>query len=298
MPPPALPTFCGTPLTPADLALIRACVARFARLSRTELAATVCQWLGWVRPNGHLKTRECRDLLQQLETLDWLQLPALRAGRPRGTATAVPRSAQGQPQTPVTGALRSLQPIALIRVTQPAEQTLWRELVGRYHYLGYRTAYGASLRYLIAATTGPQPLLGALQFSSPAWRMRARDAWIGWDEPTRRHNLPRLINNSRFLILPWVHVPHLASHVLALALRRVIVDWETCYGLRPWLAETLVDPQRFAGTCYRAANWIDAGLTTGRGRQDRHHTRHDAAPKRIFLNPLRAHAQQVLASAT
>ncbi|MDN5850872.1 MAG: DUF4338 domain-containing protein [Nitrococcus sp.] len=276
--------------------MIRACVARFRRLSRAELAATVCEWLGWQRPNGRLKTRECRDLLQELEALELLKLPALRAGRPRGTATTLPRSAHGEPKAPVTAPLRSLQPLALIRVEQPTEHALWRELMGRHHYLGYRTAYGASLRYLIEAAAGAQHILGAVQFSSPAWRMRARDAWIGWNEPTRKRNLPRLINNSRFLILPWVRVPHLASHVLSLALRRVLADWEACYGLRPWLAETLVDPQRFSGACYRAANWIDVGLTTGRGRQDRHHSRHDAAPKRIFLYPLRAHAQQALAS--
>lgn len=108
--------------------------------------------------------------------------------------------------------------------------------------------------------------------------------------------LPRLINNSRFLILPWLHVPHLASHVLATALRCVPVDWQARYGLRPWLAEILVDPARFAGTCHRAANWIDAGLTTGRGRQDRDHRRHDLAPKRIFVYPLRANARRALAS--
>lgn len=291
-------TFCGEPLSAAQLALIRECVARFPRLSRAELAATVCEWLGWERPNGRLKTRECRDLLEQLEAQALLELPTRRAaGRPRGAATTLPRTAQGDPQAPVAGPLRSLQPIRLIRVEGAAEHARWRELMGRHHYLGHRTAYGASLRYLIEAGSGPERILGCLQFSSPGWRMSARDAWIGWSDHTRGRHLPRLINNSRFLILPWVQVPHLASHALALALRRVTVDWEASYGLRPWLAETLVDPQRFAGTCYRAANWIDVGLTTGRGRQDRDHSRHEAATKRIFLYPLRRNAQHALASA-
>lgn len=126
--------------------------------------------------------------------------------------------------------------------------------------------------------------------------MRARDTWIGWNEPTRQRHLPRLINNSRFLILPWVRVPHLASHVLGPALRRVVVDWQARYGLRPWLAEILVEPPRFSGVCYRAANWVEVGFTTGRGRQDRDHTRHGAATKRIFLYPLRSDARQALAS--
>jgi len=284
-------TFCGQPLSPTQLELIRHCVARYPGLSREELAATVCEWLDWRRANGGLKTRECRDLLQQLPES---ALPALRAGRPRGAATAIPLTPQGEAQAPLECALGAVQPVRLKRIEQPDEQRWWRELVGRYHYLGYRTAYGASLRYLIEAS-GPQPsVLGCLQFSSPAWRMKARDTWIGWDEVNRKQHLPRLINNSRFLILPWVRIPHLASHVLALSLRTVVEDWERRYGLRPWLAETLVDASRFTGQCYRAANWIDVGSTTGRGRQDREHQRHEAAPKRVLLYPLRPDIRQRL----
>ena len=124
--------------------------------------------------------------------------------------------------------------------------------------------------------------------------MYARDHWIGWDDSTRRAHLTRLINNSRFLILPWVRIPNLASHVLALALRTVPQDWEQAFGMRPWLVETLVDSPRFSGHCYRAANWIDVGITTGRGRQDTHHQRHGASPKRILLYPLRTDVRQLL----
>jgi Domain of unknown function (DUF4338) len=287
-----LPTFCGQPLSPTQLELIRHCVARYPGLSREELAATVCEWLDWRRANGGLKTRECRDLLLQLQE----PLPALRAGRPRGAATAIPDTLQGEAQAPLHCALGGVQPVRLQRMEQPDELRGWRELVGRYHYLGYRTAYGASLRYLIEAS-GPQAcVLGCLQFSSPAWRMKSRDNWIGWDEVHRQQHLPRLINNSRFLILPWVRIPHLASHVLALSLRTVADDWEQHYGLRPWLAETLVDSSRFAGHCYRAANWIDVGVTTGRGRQDREHQRHGTAPKRVLLYPLRPDARHRLLS--
>jgi len=286
-------TFCGQPLSPTQLELISQCVARYPDLSREELAATVCEWLDWRRANGGLKTRECRDLLQQLQEQ---ALPALRAGRPRGTATAIPYTPHGEAQAPLHCALGWVQPIRLKRIEQPDEQRWWRELVGRYHYLGYRTAYGASLRYLIEASCPQASVPGCLQFSSPAWRMKARDSWIGWDEVNRKQHLPRLINNSRFLILPWVRIPHLASHVLALSLRTVTEDWEQHYGLRPWLAETLVDSSRFTGHCYRAANWIDVGLTTGRGRQDREHQRHGTAPKRVLLYPLRPDARQRLLS--
>ncbi len=291
-----LPTFCGEPLSPAQLDLIRQGVARYPGLSREELAATLCEWLDWRRANGGLKTRECRDFLQRLEEPTRLELPPLRPGRPRGAATAIPRTLQGDASAPLNCALDWVQPVRLKPIAQPAEQRLWRELVGRYHYLGYRTAYGASLRYLIQAS-GPRPgILGCLQFSSPAWRIKARDRWIGWDEVHRKRNLPRLLNNSRFLILPWVRIPNLASHVLALSLRTVADDWDRLYGLRPWLSETCVDSSRFTGHCYRTANWIEVGMTTGRGRQDRDHQRHGTAPKQVLLYPLCDNARQRLLS--
>jgi len=289
-----LPSFCGQPLKAAQLDLIRDCVSSYPGLSREELAATLCEWMAWCRPNGRLKTRECRDLLQQLQNQGLISLPALRAGRPRGTTTTIAHTTQEESHAPAQETLAALQPIRLRRVEQPDERRQWRELIDRYHYLGHRTAFGASVRYLIETPHRQPETLGCLQFSSAAWRMKARDHWIGWDEDGRKANLPRLINNSRFLILPWIQIPNLASHVLALALRTVTQDWERQYGLRPWLVETLVDIQHYSGHCYRAANWLDVGLTTGRGRQDRHHLRHGASPKRILLYPLRADACQML----
>jgi hypothetical protein len=291
-------TFCGQVVSASQLRLICESVTRYPDLSREELANTICEWLDWYRPNGRLKARECRDLLQQLHEYSIIELPALRAGRPRGSSTSVAKTAYGEAGEPLQCALSQVQPVQLRRVQQSAEHADWRELVGRYHYLGHKTPYGASIRYLIESTSAqaslPNTVLGCLQFSSPAWQMSARDSWIGWDSATRKQQLPRLINNSRFLILPWVHIPNLASHVLALALRTVADDWEKLYGLRPWLAETLVDSQRFTGHCYRAANWIDVGQTTGRGRQDKHHRRHGVSPKRIMLYPLCTKARQRL----
>lgn len=289
-------TFCGQPVSRTQLELISQCVARYPGLSREELAATVCEWLDWRRANGGLKTRECRDLLQKLQEQTLLELPALRAGRPRGAATQTTHTQQGNAKVPHHCSLSAVQPIQLKRVEQPAEQRFWRELVARYHYLGYRTAYGASLRYLIKASSPQDDILGCLQFSSPAWRIKARDRWIGWNDVRREQCLPRLINNSRFLILPWVRIPNLASHVLALSLRTVAEDWERYYGLRPWLAETLVDSSRFTGHCYRTANWIDVGITSGRGRQDRQHQRHGLAPKQVLLYPLHPNSLQYLLS--
>jgi len=286
--------FCGQVVTPTQLRLIIDCVQRFPALSREELANTLCEWLDWIRPNGGLKARECRDLLQSLHEQSIIKLPALRTGRPPGSSTAIPFTTLGDPDQPLHCTLSKVQPIQIRRIKLPAEHKLWRELVGRYHYLGYRTPYGASIRYLIETSSKQPRILGCLQFSSPAWQMKARDDWIGWDKAYRQLHLSRLISNSRFLILPWVTIPNLASHALAMALRIVTKDWETLYGIQPWLVETLVDNQRFSGHCYRAANWIDVGQTTGRGRQDKEHLRHGAAPKRILLYPLRPNARKYL----
>ena len=281
----------GRLFTAAELQLIVELTRRYGGLSRNELAHTVCELLDWRRPNGGLKTAECRLLLAQLQQRQELALPTLRAGRPRGrgTASAVDESPLS---TAVVGPLPALQPIRLQRVQTPAQRRTWRALIERHHYLGHRVPFGAHLRYLIQAAPGT--ILGCLQFSSPAWRMRARDDWIGWDDATRARHLQRIINNSRFLLLPQVQVKNLASHVLALALRTVPTDWQAAYGIRPWLAETLVDAARFTGHCYRAANWIDVGETTGRGRQDRYHERHDACPKRVLLYPLLPDVRQQL----
>lgn len=284
--------FCGQLLSSAQLQLIVELARRYGRLSRNELAHTVCELLDWHRPNGGLKTAECRLLLEQLNERALIDLPNLQQGRPRGAATAV--AVREAPATTLAVALEALQPVWLQPVQTPAQRQLWRELIQRHHYLGHRVPFGAHLRYLIQAAPPQATVLGCLQFSSPAWRIRARDAWIGWDDTTRAKHLQRLINNSRFLILPHLQVKNLASHVLALALRTATTDWQSAYGIRPLLAETLVDPARFTGHCYRAANWIDVGQTTGRGRQDRYHQRHDACPKRVLLYPLVPDVQQRL----
>lgn len=287
--------FCGEIITTQQLELITGCVARYPNLSLQELANTLCEWLDWSRPNGHLKTRECRELLQLLHQRELLNLPALRVGRPKNARTTVPTTTAGDPGEPLEIHLREIQPITIKRVTSAEQHRLWRELVGRHHYLGYRTAYGASVRYLIEYGS-QHKILGCLQFSSPAWRMKARDDWIGWDEIARKLKLQKVINNSRFLILPWVRVPNLASHVLALALRAVVKDWALLYGSKPCLVETLVDGRRYTGHCYKAANWINVGLTTGRGRDDKNHLRHNFSQKIIFLRPLVANAQLLLAN--
>lgn len=292
-------TVAGRTFTPEEIKLVRQLVINYPGLSRHELAATACELLQWQRPNGRLKTRECRDLLEALAGAKALALPAKRAaGRPKGPSKPV-AAAPTEPMPPVLVApLRALAPVQLVLADTSARRRQARELLQRYHYLGHRTPFGAHLLYL-AQTREPLPqTLGVLQYSSPAWRMRERDRWIGWDEATRCRELQRVVNQSRFLILPWLRIRNLASHVLALSARQLCDDWYRHYRVRPVLLETLVDEQRYAGTCYRAANWIALGSTSGRGRMDRTHQRHHSAPKRLFVYPLVDNARALLASCT
>jgi hypothetical protein len=250
------------------------------------LASTICELLGWTRANGRLKGRECRQFLEQLEAAGVVKLPAKRIGRPVGARTAVPVTARGDLQAPVMGTVRDIAPLEIAPVATAEERLLFRELVGRHHYLGHAVPFGAHLRYLVYGSRPQYQVVACAQFSSAAWRMACRDAWIGWDDATRARQLPLVVNNSRLLLLPWIHVKNLASAILSRLARRIAADWREAYGVTPVLLETLVDPARFDGTCYRGANWITVGMTTGRGRNDRTRGRTRRAPKRVLVYPL------------
>jgi len=277
--------FAGRVFRAKELALIRELLEDCSGLSRMELAHTVCELLHWERPNGSLKARECREFLERLETRGKVQLPQKRVGRKPGSVTRVPRTVAGEPGRPLVGTLRDFEPLSIERVANGEQRLLFRELVGRHHPLGHKVPFGAHLRYLVYVSRPERTVVGALQFSSPAWRMAAREHWIGWDDLTRGRNLQRIVNNSRFLLLPWVQVKNLASAVLSRAARRLRADWFEHYAVEPLLLETLVDPS-YHGGCYRAANWLAIGQTAGRGRMDREHRRQGKAPKLIFLYPL------------
>jgi hypothetical protein len=283
--------FCGRQFSGGELQLIGDVVKRHAGLSRMELAHTVCELLQWQRNGGGLKARECREFLELLDSQGVIQLPPKRATKPVGSRTRVPVSAEGEPAAVLEGKVGAFEPIMLEAVQSEQQRLLFRELVGRYHYLGHAVPFGAHLRYLFYS--GKQ-VLGCMQFSSPAWRMAARERWIGWDEQTRRTNLQRVVNQSRFLILPWIRIANLASVVLSRAHHRLSQDWEARYGIAPLLAETLVDESRYSGHCYLAANWIRLGETTGRGRMDREHRHLGASPKAVWVYPLVPDAAQRL----
>jgi len=285
-------SFCGRVLTASELDLVRQIIADFSRLSQAELAHTVCELLAWRRPNGKLKSSECVAWLQKWQEHNGLPgLPELRVTKPRA-AHRFHADPLSDAQPPVRGRLADYQPLRLQLIEDLSGRRLFQQYVQRYHPLGYRVPYGAQLRYFVRGPNPPQPVLACLLFSSAAWTMAPRDAWIGWTDSQRRANLPLLVNNGRFLILPWVEVPHLASHILSLAARRLPADWLTAYGVRPLLLETLVDPP-YTGTCYRAANWILVGQTQGRGRMDRTHQAQGSC-KDILLYPLESHWRQRL----
>ncbi len=280
--------FCGREFSTQEVSLIKEVVQTCAGISRKELANTVCELLDWKRPAGGLKVRECRDLLERLESQEVLTLPGKK---PTGsTAPRKHKMAAGtaSPYSALCGSVEEFAPVTVQRVQDRPQRQLFQELVGRYHYLGYAMPYGARLQYLVYVTRPRREVVGCVQFSSPAWRMKARDQWIGWDDGTRTLRLQHVVNNSRLLILAQIR--NLASTMLSCVLRQLRSDWQRQYGVAPWLMETLVDRQRFHGGCYRAANWIEVGLTSGRGRMDRTHQRHGARVKTVWLYPLVKHA--------
>jgi hypothetical protein len=286
--------FRGRGFSPQDVVLIQEVVASCGPLGRTEIAATVAELLEWERPNGKPKVRECLDLLEKLASDGVVELPGLRHTKPRGSTTRVPVTERGAEREPLVGTTRDFAPVRLELVRSKDDRLLWRELVGRYHYLGHKVPFGAHLRYLVLASRPQEAVLGCVQLSSPAWRVKVRDSWIGWDDLCRAQNLQLIINNSRFLLLPWVHVRNLASTVLATMARQIIREWQAAYGSRPLLLETFVDRQRFRGTCYRAANWTCLGSTQGRGRMDQDRSRLGAQPKDVFVYPLARNARSQL----
>ena len=272
----------------------------YAGLGVTEIARTICELLAWKRPSGGLKNHECRQLLERLQAEGVMTLPALRNLGGRGPRRADLRGADpfriclpGCAPKPVECAASECEPLELALVEGAGESRRWREHVESYHYLGCRVPFGANLRYWVRSRDRE---LACLLWTSPAWKMQARDAWIGWSDEQRKRNLQWIVNNGRFLILPWVRVKGLASKILARSARQMPQDWENLYGYRPLLLETLVDPKHFRGTCYRAANWTHVGQTAGRGRMDREHQNHGQAIKDIYVYPLVRDARQLLCS--
>jgi len=272
----------GRAVTEEDLALVRGLIRAHPDWHRTRVSRELCGLWGWTDAAGRSKDMACRTLLLKLERRGLLALP-----RRQGPSVNHRRGLAFRPvpheTAPIDGPLRDLLPVRLVQADSGAERQLWQTLLQSYHYLGFTTKVGKSLAYLAADRAG-RPL-ACLLFGAAAWKTAGRDRYIGWSAARRAANLHKVANNMRFLIPPWVRVPHLASHVLGLALRQLPGDWQRRYGHRVFLAETFVDLSRFRGTCYRAANWLQVGETTGRSRNDVRH-RLCVPAKAVYVRPL------------
>ena len=249
---------------------------------RTRLSIELCKLWGWQSPSGQYKDMACRSLLLKLERAGDIVLPPRQGKRSFHSRPAYP--AVPHLQETISDHLKGLVPLQITAVKQDAEDyKLFNCLLSQYHYLSYRGAVGENLKYLIRDVRG-RPL-ACLLFGSAAWKTAPRDASIGWTQQDREGNLRYLTNNMRFLILPWVRVPHLASHILSRIVRRISADWQEKYGHPVYLLETFVDRSLFRGVCYQAANWILAGQTKGRTRNDRNHDI-QASVKDVYIYPL------------
>ncbi len=281
--------YCGRSFTAEEMSQIRQLIGSEPKRNRLQLSRLVCDELAWLRPDGRPKEMSCRVamLRMQRDGLITLPSPQKRNGNGRTRPALTSASEPGVPISLPAGALGKL----LFRPVQTrGDSSLWNELIERYHYLRYKPLPGAQIRYLVFSESH---LLAALGFGAAAWAVAPRDQFIGWTSQQRQQNLQLIVNNARFLILPWITSRNLASRILAGVGKRLPQDWQKSYGYMPVLLETFVEQQRFQGTCYRAANWIHVGQTKGRGKLDRKN--HCSLPiKDIFLYPLQKNFRQTL----
>ena len=272
--------YSGRVFDAAALEQVRGILRAHAGASRQQLSYRVCEALDWRKPDGSLKDMSCRVALLRLHREGLIELPAPRR-RFEPLRSYARRTPQGEPGAWLEAPLSALGTVRL-ELVERAGSALWNELIDRYHYLGYKPLPGAQLRYFAYAG---ERLVALLGFGAAAWQTAPRDAWIGWSSEQRQRNLGAVVNNARFLILPWVRVPHLASKLLALAARTLPQHWQARYGYRPLLLETFVEAERFNATCYQAANWVYVGDTQGRGKLGDH--RLGQVPvKTVWLYPL------------
>lgn len=258
---------------------------------RSRLSQEICAAWNWVNANGRLKDMACRTMLLKLERQGYLCLPVARSvcvGSSARVHTPVAHS-----KTEIICLLRDLAPLRIEEVHEATSSRLFKHLLKEYHYLGFGGAVGENMKYMVYDRWN-RPL-ACLLFGSAAWKVSSRDEWIGWTSQLRQSNLAYITNNMRFLILPWVQVPHLASHLLAGIARRISRDWVLRYGHSIHLLETFVEQDRFRGTCYRAANWIRVGQTQGRSRNDTDRTL-KVPVKDVYLYPLMTNVRNVLTS--
>lgn len=257
----------GRPVLPADVAFIRELLSKHPGKSRRALSLELCAAWNWVQANGVPRDMVARGLLLDLQRRGLIELPAPRRPCPKGGVRLrqPPRIPYVQWPCP-PGPVSRLRPLDVLQVRRTPYERLFNSLIETFHYLGYSRVVGEHLKYLVWAQDIP---VACLAWSSSPRHIGCRDRFIGWFSAARRRHIQLLAYNTRFLILPWARMPHLASHILAVVARRISADWTHLYHHPIWFLETFVDPERFRGTCYRAANWISLGLTTGVGKASR-----------------------------
>ena len=277
-------------ITEERLEQIRKTILENPGMGRTKLSVVLCEIWGWRDTGGRVKDMSCRDLLSSLEKAGRIDLPPrIHLARKPGDAKGIKHLVHDE--TPIVRKLGELQPLDIEVVTSRESMAQFQSYIDQYHYLKFDRFIGERMAYLVSGRNG-EPL-ACLLFGSAAWSCKERDSFIRWSKDERSHGLKMLTNNSRFLIFPWVNVPHLASHILSLVAKRIGSDWELKYGHGLCLLETFVECGRFKGTCYKAANWINVGRTTGRGRDGGHHNA-ILPQKDVYLYPLVTSFRQAL----
>ncbi len=283
-------------VTDAEIADVRGLIAAQPELSRWKLSRELARRWSWYNAAGELKDMSCRHLLDRLDQQGHIKLPPRRQAP--GSRSSRRRVPVEHATDEIACSLGELGTISM-EIVKPrsADEPLLLHVLEQYHYLGYNYTIGENIRYIVR--DGKGRLLAAAVWGSAALKVKLRDQWIGWDAAKRMSNLSLLVNNTRYLIMPWVHVPHLASHLLGRMSRRISTDWQERYGHQVLLAETFVQHDLYPGTCYRAANWQLLGVTAGRSRRDRFST--CSVPQKLIfvypLTPLRHLRQSLLATA-
>jgi hypothetical protein len=280
----------GRNVSEEDIVYIRELIAAHPGASRRTLSTKLCEAWQWRQANGALRDMVCRGLLLMLDRAGRITLPPVHYVRHNPLAhRARPRPALID-ATPIDARLRDLQPLEFQSVRRSADEPLFNSLMEQHHYLGYEQPVGEHLKYLVWAKSRP---IACLAWSSAPRHLASRDQYIGWSTEARRRNIRFLAYNTRLLILPWVHVEHLASHILGRMAARISADWQRMYGHPIYFLETFVDPERFRGTCYRAANWALLGRTTGRGKQSNSYVPNRSV-KDVLGYPLTAKFRELL----
>lgn len=273
--------FCGREFTPQDFKLIHGIIKKNPNKSRYFLSKEVCKILNWYKADGGFKDMSCRVAMLKMHREELITLPAPKINY-YNAKYKIEKTNRTNPDLPITKSVNELNELSIQLVNTSQKSKLWNEYIDRYHYLGHKTLPGAQLRYLFSTKN---QYLGAIGFGASAWKVASRDDWIGWNHDQRKKKLNLIINNARFLIFPWVSCKNLATKILSQISKRIADDWYEKYCYKPVLLETFVEVQRFKGTCYKAANWINVGLTKGRGRMDRH-TKRNKPIKSIWMYPL------------